>query len=187
MVLILYIAILLVIVGVIFVITSVEVVRSPKKSVFYPSYPTDYTETELNIDLKPETGGSELPRVEIPQEKVSSIGVSRSDGHTFDVVLYNDENGISLSGDGLSADDAFSLKNVIRVGKGIIEIGPDGITLRIEKTLFRFDYYRLDRLIPRDFFVILAIQGSKSAHIIVSEDSLFSKKVLDAYSLFQGK
>jgi|GEM_PF-3381779 len=187
---ILYLAILVVIVGVIFVITSVEVVRpggksAKSKNTVYsmPDFEDkdlpgfeDMDNRSFERDVQVDTG-----RTEIQQRK------NILDGSSFEVVLYNDENGISMDENRNILTDLSSIKNVVRVGRGIAEVGSDGITVRIEKTLYRFDYYRLEKVVSRENHAILSIVGASGAHIIVSDDGLFPKSLQNSYSSFQGK
>ncbi|HNX60490.1 MAG TPA: hypothetical protein PKK43_15415, partial [Spirochaetota bacterium] len=131
-----------------------------------------------------------LPEVQMYDDNaVSDVkpGKALTDDTSFEVTLYTDEHGVSMDSGVQFSSDFASLKNIVRVGRGIAEISPDGVTIRIEKTLYRFDYYRLEKIISRENHAVLSIAGASGSHIVVSEDSDFPEKLQKAYTIFQGK
>jgi hypothetical protein len=185
MVLILYLSIVLIIVGAIFLITSVEVVRLSNAPVKAKSG------VAMNDNAVAETQGHNgdsrneyLDRSYTIQSGVSIGDISGL--NSFDVTLYNDENGISFRDSNEILSDISMIKGVVRVGRGIAEVGEGGLTVRIEKTLYRFDYYRLDRLETNGNFAILSLQGVNGKSILLSEHEEFSKKIKGSFSSFKG-
>ena len=192
---ILYLALIVVIIGVIFVITSVEVVRPGRKSSVKErmtglTADKDIYRTPDHIvnDIVPEEYN--LPEVDLSDDHdVADVKAGKDllSDTSFEVILYNDEHGVSMDSGVQFNSDFASLKNIVRVGRGIAEISPDGITIRIEKTLYRFDFYRLEKIISRDNHAILSIAGASGSHIIVSENGDFPEKLQKSYTIFQGK
>lgn len=192
---ILYLALIVVIIGVIFVITSVEVVRPGRKSSVKErmtglTADKDIYRTPDHIvnDIVPEEYN--LPEVDLSDDHdVADVKAGKDllSDTSFEVILYTDEHGVSMDSGVQFNSDFASLKNIVRVGRGIAEISPDGITIRIEKTLYRFDFYRLEKIISRDNHAILSIAGASGSHIIVSENGDFPEKLQKSYTIFQGK
>lgn len=192
---ILYLALIVVIIGVIFVITSVEVVRPGRKSSVKDRM-TELTADKDNNrtpDHSISSNVSEeynLPEVDLSDDHDvadEKAGKDLLNDTSFEVILYTDEHGVSMDSGVQFNSDFASLKNIVRIGRGIAEISPDGITIRIEKTLYRFDFYRLEKIISRDNHAVLSIAGASGSHIIVSENSDFPEKLQKSYTIFQGK
>lgn len=192
---ILYLALIVVIIGVIFVITSVEVVRPGRKSSVKDRMTglTADKDNNRTPDHSISSNVSEeynLPEVDLSDDHDvadEKAGKDLLNDTSFEVILYTDEHGVSMDSGVQFNSDFASLKNIVRVGRGIAEISPDGITIRIEKTLYRFDFYRLEKIISRDNHAVLSIAGASGSHIIVSENSDFPEKLQKSYTIFQGK
>lgn len=192
---ILYLALIVVIIGVIFVITSVEVVRPGRKSSVKErmtglTADKDIYRTPDHIvnDIVPEEYN--LPEVDLSDDHdVADVKAGKDllSDTSFEVILYTDEHGVAMDSGVQFNSDFASLKNIVRVGRGIAEISPDGITIRIEKTLYRFDFYRLEKIVSRDNHAVLSIAGASGSHIIVSENGDFPEKLQKSYTIFQGK
>jgi hypothetical protein len=180
---ILYISILLVVLGFIFILTSVEKKKvSETRSSSYTkdriSKPVVYTEEESSDEKM-----FEQVRMSVPSAPVATTTLHNEEAGIYEVILYSDESGVSLD---KGTVDASNLKNLSREGRGIAEITRDAVTVRIEKKLFRFDYYRLDRVAGQNECVVLSLKGSKGASIMISENPLFFNRVNSEYLQFHG-
>ena len=194
-----YLAIILVILGFIFVITSVEV----RKEIIIERTGSSHRIADTVLpDQKSGHDGAEssLPRLSerFPEEsslKTNSAVIAEEDDvvisqeksvtkSLYDVTLYVDENGISLEPGQI---DSASLKKVIREGSGTAEISADALMIRIGKKLFRYDYYRLDKVGGSGESVLLSVRGSAGATIVIADDPSFFPCVSSEYSLFVNR
>jgi hypothetical protein len=180
---ILYISILLAVLGFIFIITSVEKKKASEvRTQPYPkerlSTPVVYTEED-----SPAEKTYEQVRMSVPSTPMAVTTLHNEEAGIYEVILYSDESGVSLD---KGTVDASNLKNLSREGRGVAEITRDAVTVRIEKKLFRFDYYRLDRVAGQNECVVLSLKGSKGASIMISENPLFFNRVNSEYLQFHG-
>jgi hypothetical protein len=181
---ILYISIILVVLGFIFILTSVERRKAPVSAADEEPQLVSVKETDPGegsyvqplpkepADTVPEASGSSAPGKNV-----------EDNGQMFEVVIYNDESGITLEN---GVIDPSTLKNLSREGRGTADVTSEAVTVRIEKKLFRFDYYRLDRVGGRNDCVVLSVKGAKSSFIMISENPGFYDKVNSEFSRFRG-
>jgi len=197
--LIVYIAIILVILGFIFVITSVEVRK--EIVVERTGFPRGNADAALMDQQNPSSEVTESSLSELSEmfrnenhSALDSTAVTEHEGSIsqennfakslFDVTLYIDESGMSLESGQI---DPVSLKKVIREGSGTAEIGADALMIRIGKKLFRYDYYRLDKVGGSGESVLLSVRGSAGATIVIADDPSFFPSVSSEYSLFVNR
>jgi hypothetical protein len=194
-----YLAIILVVLGFIFVITSVEVRKETIIERVGPS--RGFPETAFRGPDKSDSGNTESPAphlsdmfknensleivtTEISEHEMSIPQENPSVKSLYDVTLYVDENSISFESGQI---DPASLKRVIREGSGTAEISPDALMIRIGKKLFRYDYYRLDKVEGAGESVLLSVRGSSGVTIVIADDPSFFPRVSSEYSLFVSR
>jgi hypothetical protein len=195
---ILYLAIILVILGFIFVVTSVEVRketviekvpvrRSAKRTEADQKQSaqevSDFSQPHLSDAFRNENS-LDIDEVIIKEQAPSSTQEDSSAKSLYDVILYIDANGISLESGQL---DPAALNKVVREGAGTAEISSDSLMVRIGKKLFRFDYYRLDKVGGSGESVLLSVKGSVGASILIADDPSFFPRVSSEYSLFVSR
>jgi len=182
---ILYISIILVVLGFVFILTSVE---KRKTAVNVQDDEPQFVDVRDNVS----GAGSPLPVTRKGDSEPVSVTTTNSTvseqpainaSEVYEVVIYNDESGITIEH---GVIDPSTLKNLSREGRGTADVTSDAVTVRIEKKLFRFDYYRLDRVTGQKDCVVLSVKGAKSAFIMISENSGFFDKVFSEFSRFRG-
>lgn len=182
---ILYISIVLVVLGFVFILTSVE---KTKKTVILkddePEYvPVRETSKDSAVQTPADATTQSEPVSMMKDNAAASDQTVPASGEMYEVVVYNDESGITVDHGEI---DPSTLKNLSREGRGTADVTSDAVTVRIEKKLFRFDYYRLDRVSGQNDCVVLSVKGARSAFIMISEQSGFYDKVFSEFSRFRG-
>jgi hypothetical protein len=186
MVLILYLGIVFVLVGVIFVVTSVEIVKKPMGT---QRIPLAKDSTDQMIQVTPFVNEEHSTTGEVSNNdqdhsgKTSAGTVLGKD--YYDVVLYNDDSGSLTGSMEMEHVDPANIKNINRIGRGIAELGDDGVNIRIDKNLYRFDYYRLDNFGINQNYAVFGVKNIKTRHIIIADDEQFPKILMSKYKKFQ--
>lgn len=190
-----YIAVLLVLLGFVFIYTSLEIKKistgvSAKKGVRRDSF-DDLPE----IDLPEEPAASSEISVRNPAPETAVLSDEEfqaeeppSAPSSFDIVLYSDEKGVSLfdSASGIleekGAYDEFS-----RIGSGTAQIGADALSVKIGKKLFRYDYHRVREIRLRDGVAVLYLKGDSRGNIFIAENDLFAKVLDETFTRYTQK
>lgn len=179
MMIIVYLAAVLIIVGILFIFTSVEKRTVPiQNEADFDS--KNFPEPD-SIDLPLKSDVSALTETELPP-----IKKNEPEGF-YSVVVYKDENGVSSGAEADADNGNLSLQSVTRIGHGVAEILDGSIILRIEKKLFRYDFYRIDSLIKKGQALIVTSKGVKGCDIIYSEDNTFFQEAIDKYNRYESK
>ncbi|HMB19526.1 MAG TPA: hypothetical protein VKQ10_00530 [Spirochaetota bacterium] len=88
------------------------------------------------------------------------------------VILYEDPERISVEGVEHDADiNAEDVSRFTRVGEGTIEVFQDGINLRVDKRLYRFDFNKIDRVYAGKNYIVLTLKSVDAARVILFRDS----------------
>ena len=158
---ILYISIILVVLGFVFILTSVEkkrVVVNDDDALYVP--PVEPLQ-EINLS------DTDYPqRSSIAAEKADeSVNIEKPPADDiFEIVIYNDESGVALANGNV---DASTLKNLSREGRGTADVTKDAVTVRIEKKLFRFDFHQVANIKCGSNYIALFLKKSKSSRLFV--------------------
>ena len=182
-----YIAVLLVLLGVFFVYTSLEVRKvggaaAPQggEPLFDEDIPAPMTET-------PSPAVSSFVAEEVHS---SSPAVTDNDSSSkdFNVVLYVDEKGIVLpdsSAGILEENGAYDDFN--RIGSGVAQVGSDALSVRIERKFFRFDYHRIREIRLREGVAVVYLKGDSRGNIFIAENVLFARVLDESFSRYSQK
>ncbi|MGL4368780.1 MAG: hypothetical protein ACRCUT_03795 [Spirochaetota bacterium] len=183
---ILYIAIILVLLGFVFIYTSVEVRKAPFRT---EAASAGKDEDLPDIDLGSSASFPDLSLV--AQSVLTEPGKPAEteflpDQAVFPVVLYVDEKGgVTLEGGALS--DASGYGSFARVGAGTGEVLSDALTVRIDKKLFRYDFFRVREITAKGDCAALFLQGDSRSNIFIAENDLFAKVLSDRFTSYMNK
>jgi hypothetical protein len=62
-------------------------------------------------------------------------------------------------------------KNIKRIGKGEFSIEKNGINFNIDKKLYRYDFYRIDKIFTGKNYLALQVKGADSIKLFIMSDS----------------
>jgi hypothetical protein len=106
-------------------------------------------------------------------------------------VLYEDASGVVnyAGGDNTIDPTLNEYKKMKRIGRGRIEVVKEGINFYIGRKLFRYDFFKVDRLKLGDNFIALQLRGSSVVRLILFEKTDFFNKGVrkDIEELMHGK
>lgn len=183
MVLILYLGIVLVLMGVIFVVTSVEIVKKPAgRSVVVQKNEHRVTAAPSGTEESSVRENYDEPGIELPENSERSVVLEKD---FYEIVMYNDDSGSLNNGIETDKVDPVNIKNINRIGRGIAELGDDGVNIRIDKNLYRFDYYRLDNLDINQNYAVFGIMNMKTRHVVIADDDQFPEILMSKYKKFK--
>lgn len=105
-------------------------------------------------------------------------------------VLYNDASGVV---------DYESKENVIdpsfkkysklrRIGRGHVGIVKDGINFQLRKKLYRFEFYRIEKMLPGKNYIALFIKGSDEAKLLIFDrESDMERRLLNEFRAYKKR
>jgi hypothetical protein len=123
------------------------------------------------------------PAVTSPQ-----VPASDGTGDADTAVLYNDASGVV---------DYESRENVIdpsfkkysklrRIGRGHVGIVKDGINFQLRKKLYRFEFYRIEKMLPGKNYIALFIKGSGEAKLLIFDrESGMERRLLNEFKAYR--
>lgn len=103
-------------------------------------------------------------------------------------VLYNDASGVV---------DYESRENVIdpsfkkysklrRIGRGQVRVVKDGINFQLRKKLYRFELYRIEKMLPGKNYIALFLKGSDEAKLLIFDrDSDLDRRLINEFRAFK--
>jgi hypothetical protein len=179
-----YIAILLVLLGFIFIYTSVEVRRPASRGqgsapASSGNEPHEEPVPSVRIDPLPAeedtvTAGSQAETAAAPSE--------------FNVVLYMDDKGVVLSDSSTGIlEENGAYDEFTRIGGGTAVIGSDALSVRIDKKLFRYDYHRIREIKLREGVSVVYLKGDSRGNIFIAENVLFARVLDETFSRYSRK
>ena len=187
-----YIAVLLVLLGVFFIYTSLEVRKVSQGEGAAPQGQSPLFDEDIPAPAadspSPSISGfvsGEADSSPIPADTVTDTDTSSKD---FNGVLYVDEKGIVLpdSSAGIleesGAYDGFS-----RIGSGVAQVGADALSVRIERKFFRFDYHRIREIRLREGVAVVYLKGDSRGNIFIAENVLFARVLDESFSRYSQK
>ena len=187
-----YIAVLLVILGFVFVYTSLEV---KKVSSAAPLGKEDCRDDDLpDVDLPVESPATSVSGFDtrVPSAFMSAdaspVEESPSVPSAYNIVLYSDEKGVSLfdSTSGI-LEEKGAYDEFTRIGSGTAQIGADALSVKIGKKFFRYDYHRVREIRLRDGVAVLYLKGDSRGNIFIAENDLFAKVLDETFTRYTQK
>ncbi len=191
-----YIAVVLVITGILFILYSEFFEASIRKTIphdrFVPNLDDDFSETKYEISNAPfvskkdEIELSDLPDIDIElsdefdtgQQKDTNIIVKdkedkiiqHNETKRYEVVLYIDNSGtIGNVSDTVSSNDWSFLS---RIGSGYLQYVQQGLNITINNKLYRYDFYRIASMKAHDNYMLFTIKGKNAINcIVLNEES----------------
>lgn len=185
---ILYIAVLLVLLGVFFIYTSLEVRRVGSASA--PQGKTPLFDEDIPAPA-PETPAPSAAGF-VPDEPHSASSPADTDADTrpsdFSVVLYVDEKGVVLPDSSAGVlEESGAYDGFTRIGSGVAQIGADALSVRIERKFFRFDYHRIREIRLREGVAVVYLKGDSRGNIFIAENVLFARELDESFSRYSQK
>ena len=184
-----YIAVLLVLLGVFFVYTSLEVrkvsqgeggaVPRERGPLFDEDIPSPSTQPPTVSSFVSE----EVPSPPAPADTVTDTRPS-----DFNVVLYVDEKGIVLPDSSAGIlEESGAYDGFNRIGSGVAQVGSDALSVRIERKFFRFDYHRIREIRLREGVAVVYLKGDSRGNIFIAENVLFARVLDESFSRYSQK
>jgi hypothetical protein len=183
---ILYAAVALVLLGSVFIYSSIEVRKVPSNLPIHTfSDSDDLPDIDLLTEKNSLPGDSEFHPMLETSVAAAPVSVSSiPDPLSFSVVFYTDEKGQAMT-DVVSDNSAFD--GFLRVGEGVAEIGSDAMNVRIGKKFFRFDFHRIRDVLPRGETAIVYFKGDIKGNIFIAENDRFVNVLIEQFSLYSQK
>jgi hypothetical protein len=76
-------------------------------------------------------------------------------------------------------------KRLKRVGKGVVQVVKDGINFQIGKSMFRFDFYKIEKAKVGDNFIALFLRGGSTVRLLIFDENsparIEVKKGIESY------
>ncbi|TAL35576.1 MAG: hypothetical protein EPN93_09905 [Spirochaetes bacterium] len=76
-------------------------------------------------------------------------------------------------------------KRLKRVGKGLVQVVKDGINFQIGKSMFRFDFYKIEKAKVGDNFIALFLRGGSTVRLLIFDENsparIEVKKGIESY------
>ena len=179
-----YIAILLVLLGFVFIYTSIEVRKTGTRESGAASLPDEPAAQPAFADSA-ESEVSEAETFPVPDPfdpEHASVPAE------FSVVLYIDDKGVVLqdSSTGILEENG-AYDEFTRVGSGTAVIGADALSVRIDKKLFRYDYHRIREIKLREGVSVVYLKGDSRGNIFIAENVLFARVLDETFSRHSRK
>lgn len=123
-----------------------------------------------------------------PAAKTAQVPGTDDAGNADTAVLYNDASGVV---------DYESRENVIdpsfkkysklrRVGRGHVGIVKDGINFQLRKKLYRFEFYRIEKMLPGKNYIALFIKGSDEAKLLIFDrESTMERRLMNEFRAYR--
>jgi hypothetical protein len=124
-------------------------------------------QNDIELDQPPVSGEYDN------DESVShSIEKNRAEGDKTTVILYDDKSRIiDYDNSGNVIDPTLEeYKKLKRIGRGTIEMVKDGINFHLKKKLYRFDYYRIEKMNMGKNFLSVNIKGGDVTRLFIFEN-----------------
>ncbi len=139
------------------------------------------------------TASGERKDVENRSGQVKNVSVparNESDGEKDTAVLYADSSGVVDYESGANTIDPTFKKysKLRRIGKGKVEIIKDGLNFQLRKKLFRFDFYRIQKLVTGKNYLALFIKGSEEVRLMIFEgDGTPLRRIINDFNSFRKR
>ena len=125
-----------------------------------------------------------------PAVKTAQPPAAGDAGNADTAVLYNDASGVV---------DYESRENVIdpsfkkysklrRIGRGHVGLVKDGINFQLRKKLYRFEFYRIEKMLPGKNYIALFIKGSDEAKLLIFDrESDMERRLLNEFRAYKKR
>ncbi len=165
-----------------------EVAVPPRKAV---SEPGDTAE-DVGAEEKKDVSKDELVPVKTapkPVEETRAPAKAVAD-EPNSAVLYHDASGVV---------DYESRENVIdpsfkkyarlkRIGRGAVSVVKDGINFQLRKKLYRFEFYRIEKMLQGKNYVAIFLKGSDEARLMIFDrDSGLDRRLIGEFRAFKKR
>ncbi len=118
------------------------------------------------------------------QAKPVSIEVNDS------AVLYCDASGVvDYEGKENVIDPTFKKYSKLkRIGKGTVSVIKDGINFKLKKKLYRFEFYRIGKMLSGKNYLALFIRGSEEVRLLIFDrGSDLDRRIIHEYKSYKKK
>ena len=105
-------------------------------------------------------------------------------------VLYADASGVVDYESGANTIDPTFKKysKLRRIGKGKVGIIKDGLNFQLRKKLFRFDFYRIQRMVTGKNYLALFLKGSEEVRLMIFEgDGTSLRRIINEFNAFRKR
>ena len=188
-----YAAILLVLLGVFFIYTSLEVRKVGRREDAVAEEKTgsssfDDLPSPVDEPAAPAVTGvvsEPAPAASAPADAGIVTDTASSD---FNIVLYVDEKGVALSDNSAGIlEEGGAYDGFTRIGEGVGQIGADALSVRIGRKFFRYDYHRVREVRLRDGVSVVYLKGDTRGNIFIAENLLFPRMLDESFSRYSQK